>query len=236
MDTTLLARGRPVLVLDPAAFLGRLGIPGPALECAPLQGRLMTAVPIRGEAGADALLLVVIDDPSPEPGALRPAGDAGRARRRRAAPRAPARRPRARVPLDGHRAGQRAGGQGRRHPRPRHRDLAARRRRRPAPRPARRRAARPGVRRRAARRGQDRDPRRDPQPPRARCSDDEWEHVRDHTRIGERILRDIPFLAPRPPRSAPRTSAGTAAAIPTASPASPSRWRPASSSPATRGA
>jgi HD-GYP domain-containing protein (c-di-GMP phosphodiesterase class II) len=24
----------------------------------------------------------------------------------------------------------------------------------------------------------------------------EWEHVRDHTRIGERILRDIPFLAP----------------------------------------
>ena len=27
-------------------------------------------------------------------------------------------------------------------------------------------------------------------------SDAEWAHVRDHTRIGERILRDIPFLAP----------------------------------------
>jgi HD-GYP domain-containing protein (c-di-GMP phosphodiesterase class II) len=72
VDATLLARGRPVLVLDPAAFLARLGIPGPALECAALQGRLLTAVPIRGDAGTDALLLVVIDDPSPEPGLFGP--------------------------------------------------------------------------------------------------------------------------------------------------------------------
>ena len=72
VDTGLLERGRPILVLDPAGFLGRLGLPGPALECAPLQGRMLSAVPIAGDDGADALLLVVIDDPAPEPGVFGP--------------------------------------------------------------------------------------------------------------------------------------------------------------------
>ena len=56
-----------------------------------------------------------------------------------------------------------------------------------------RRAPRPRVRGRAPRRRQDRDPRRDPSR-RGPLSDEEWAYVRDHTVIGERILRGIPFL------------------------------------------
>ena len=68
-------------------------------------------------------------------------------------------------------------------------------------------------------------------------SDAEWEHVRDHTRIGERILRDIPFLAPAAVRRPLRARAlGRRRATRTGSRARTSRWRRASSSPATRGA
>jgi HD-GYP domain-containing protein (c-di-GMP phosphodiesterase class II) len=195
MDQTLLARGRPVLVLDPAAFLGRLGLPGPALECAPLQGRMLTIVPIAGDDGADALLLVVIDDPSPEPGVFGPletlaAHAAGVLRRARlhddlehaylSTVTALANALEAKD-ADTH-------------------DHATETSRLAV-----------AVGRRLGLRGADlRDlefaavlhdvgkiaipdeilNRRGP------LSAAEWDHVRDHTRIGERILRDIPFLAP----------------------------------------
>jgi len=195
MDAALLARGRPVLVLDPASFLSRLGIPGPALECAPLQGRLLTAVPIRGEAGADALLLVVIDDPSPEPGLFGPletlaAHAAGVLRRARlhddlehaylSTVTALANALEAKDADTLEHATETS-------------ELAV------------------AVGRRLGLRGEllrdlefaavlhdvgkiaipDAILNR-----RGALSDDEWQLVRDHTRIGERILRDIPFLAP----------------------------------------
>ena len=195
VDTGLLERGRPILVLDPAGFLGRLGLPGPALECAPLQGRMLSAVPIAGEGGADALLLVVIDDPAPEPGVFGPletlaAHAAGVLRRARlhddlegaylATVTALANALEAKD-ADTHDHATETS----------HLAVAVGRRL--------------GLRGEALRNlefaavlhdvGKIAIPdeilnRKGP------LTDAEWEHVRDHTRIGERILRDIPFLAP----------------------------------------
>ena len=65
-------------------------------------------------------------------------------------------------------------------------------------------------------------------------NDEEWEFMRQHTVLGERILVGRRLAGARSAASsAPPTSAGTAAAIPTASRASRSRSPPASSSPAT---
>ena len=50
-----------------------------------------------------------------------------------------------------------------------------------------------------------------------RLDHDEWALVHEHPSIGERILRPLPASTPSPPRCATRTSAGTAAATPTAS-------------------
>ena len=46
--------------------------------------------------------------------------------------------------------------------------------------------------------------------------DEEWRFIRQHTVTGERIIGAAPALARSPSSSAPRTSAGTAPAIPTA--------------------
>ena len=195
VDTGLLERGRPILVLDPAGFLGRLGLPGPALECAPLQGRMLSAVPIAGDDGADALLLVVIDDPAPEPGVFGPletlaAHAAGVLRRARlhddlegaylATVTALANALEAKD-ADTHDHATETS----------HLAVAVGRRL--------------GLRGEALRNlefaavlhdvGKIAIPdeilnRKGP------LTDAEWVHVRDHTRIGERILRDIPFLAP----------------------------------------
>ena len=66
-------------------------------------------------------------------------------------------------------------------------------------------------------------------------SDAEWAFVRDHTMVGERILRDIPFLssAASAVRSAHERWDG--GGYRTASPATTSRCSRASSSPATPG-
>ena len=80
---------------------------------------------------------------------------------------------------------------------------------------------------------------RSPSPTRSSTSpapldDAEWEFIRRHTIIGERIVARRARAAPRSPRScAPATSAGTAAATPTGWPARTSRWAPASSRSAT---
>ena len=89
-------------------------------------------------------------------------------------------------------------------------------------------------RRRAARHRQDRrSPTRSSTSP-APLDDDEWQFMRQHTIIGERILARRAGAAPASPRScAPATSAGTAAATPTASPARRSRSARGSSRSAT---
>ena len=67
-----------------------------------------------------------------------------------------------------------------------------------------------------------------------KLTEDEWEYMRQHTIIGERIIRAAPELRRRRrASSAPATSAGTAAATRTGSPARRSRSAPASSPSAT---
>ena len=94
-------------------------------------------------------------------------------------------------------------------------------------------AAHAAVRRRAARHRQDRDPRQHPQ--QARQADPRG--VRDDGAAhGHRRAHHPPHRLPACPSrasSARRTSAGTATATPTGSPARPSRWRRASCSSAT---
>ena len=68
--------------------------------------------------------------------------------------------------------------------------------------------------RRAARRRQDRDPRHRPRQAEA-LSDEEWEFMRRHTVIGERIVRALRRWRTRPSSSATATSASTAPATPT---------------------
>jgi putative nucleotidyltransferase with HDIG domain len=76
-------------------------------------------------------------------------------------------------------------------------------------------------------------PRRDHQQARA-LDDDEWAIMKTHTIEGQRMLDRVGGLLARSASScAPRTSAGTAAATPTAWPARRSRSPRASSPPAT---
>ena len=62
---------------------------------------------------------------------------------------------------------------------------------------------------------------------RAALEPEEWAQIRRHPVIGERNLAAAPALRPSPASCARATSATTAAAIPTASPASRSRSAPA---------
>ena len=65
-------------------------------------------------------------------------------------------------------------------------------------------------------------------------TEDEWEFVRRHTLIGERILASAPALRPRPRSSARATSAGTGRATRTSCAPARSRWARGSSRSATR--
>ena len=65
-------------------------------------------------------------------------------------------------------------------------------------------------------------------------TDDEWEVMRRHPQTGARVVRPLGLAPWSPTSSSTTTSAGTAAAIPTASPATRSRSRRGSSASATR--